>query len=810
MQVHLMINLRIIAAMAGCLTLQALPAEDVHGTLTTPDGKPIAGAEVGTVWADWTFSPNPKFGVMSAHTDRLGRFVLKGAPAKPTSDHPIPLMVRVRPGVFDRAVLTIENSSAAVSGKLRSVKLQVMDGKGRPVEGASVEIGGLRDLQTDWKGRPTGVVYSGFWHPSSSDLKGTTDSKGEAVFHGIPQGVSATFHVEHGGLVDVDRMVALTGDGDASDTVTLVTAAVLKGRVLVKGKPVSDVAVVAQTSQGEKQVWKQAKTDSAGNFTINALPGKVQLVVQLGKRGSDWTAKAYDDLQVAEGGELDGLDFRLDPGVVVSGIVLTKVGGRPIKGARIDVRPQPGSDVWVQSDAFGRFKARVPAGKVYVAVDRIGDREMPNSAYLWATLDAAHNPPLELRIPDALAMGPVLHLGGRVVDAAGQPVGGATVVDLNTRFAVVSQDDGTFHFEGKIDAGDLLVATKGTAISGNAFEVLNGVDVKVKLDSTSSVIEGAVVGEDGKPVAGARITLSGDDQPSYYYYPEAVTDANGTYRFEGIYPGIDHFFLWAKKNGYGSVTIQPIKVSAGEDKKLETLTMVLADGVIDGQVLEVDGTPAKHAMVTAQSQESQPTETDDQGRFHLTNVPRGDHWIAAGRGNTVYATAKGHTGQTDVLIKLPKPPAEQPGVVLENRSGQVAPAIKPMDQVTGPGLDWTGLKGKIVVIDFWAVWCHPCVDALPQVQALYEKYRARGVELIGIHALGTPKDKVMAFVKSKGLTYPVTLDIPEGTGMGVNALAFGPDGIPHIFVISAQGRVAYDGHEVEEAKKILDGLLAGR
>ena len=97
------------------------------------------------------------------------------------------------------------------------------------------------------------------------------------------------------------------------------------------------------------------------------------------------------------------------------------------------------------------------------------------------------------------------------------------------------------------------------------------------------------------------------------------------------------------------------------------------------------------------------------------------------------------------------------------------------------------LLGKVVVIDFWATWCGPCLAALPKMKQIYAKYHDKGVEVVGI-SLDPPgeKDKLAAFVKDKGLawihTYADKEDDPTARRYGVGS-------IPSIWVLDKSGNV---------------------
>lgn len=104
--------------------------------------------------------------------------------------------------------------------------------------------------------------------------------------------------------------------------------------------------------------------------------------------------------------------------------------------------------------------------------------------------------------------------------------------------------------------------------------------------------------------------------------------------------------------------------------------------------------------------------------------------------------------------------------------------------IQGSPLEATSLQGKVAVIDFWATWCAPCRQEVSTLVAVQEKYRARGVQLIGI-SMDDNASTVRAFYDAQGMNYPVVLaDVHLAESFG------GVLGVPLKFFVDRQGRIA--------------------
>ena len=128
----------------------------------------------------------------------------------------------------------------------------------------------------------------------------------------------------------------------------------------------------------------------------------------------------------------------------------------------------------------------------------------------------------------------------------------------------------------------------------------------------------------------------------------------------------------------------------------------------------------------------------------------------------------------------------------------VAPLLKPLDLVgyasrtapphfSGSTIDarrvsTMDLRGKVVLVNFWATWCAECRPEMPMLEELHQGFAPQGLVVIGVNAR-EPKEAVRRYGEGLGLTFPLVLD-PDGK---INAL-YGVVGIPTTFLVGRDGR----------------------
>ena len=149
------------------------------------------------------------------------------------------------------------------------------------------------------------------------------------------------------------------------------------------------------------------------------------------------------------------------------------------------------------------------------------------------------------------------------------------------------------------------------------------------------------------------------------------------------------------------------------------------------------------------------------------------------------------------------------GMGVNDVFGEISIKEKPapnftLETLDGESVTLSDLKGKVVLLDFWASWCPPCRQEAPGLAQVYKEYEDRGVEFIGISVwdhLNDAKDYVQRF----GIIYLSGLD-----SQGTILVDYGVRGIPEKFLIDTQGQLVakFIGPSyVEELRETLDQML---
>jgi peroxiredoxin len=125
---------------------------------------------------------------------------------------------------------------------------------------------------------------------------------------------------------------------------------------------------------------------------------------------------------------------------------------------------------------------------------------------------------------------------------------------------------------------------------------------------------------------------------------------------------------------------------------------------------------------------------------------------------------------------------ETPSVAEKVEIGAPVPAYATV-ALNGDSVSLASLRGKVVLFNIWATWCHPCRAEIPELQALHENYKGRGLELVGVSVDADGNDEgIKSFMEEFKMTYHVWRDPDERVSTKFLAI-----GVPATYLIDREG-----------------------
>jgi len=135
--------------------------------------------------------------------------------------------------------------------------------------------------------------------------------------------------------------------------------------------------------------------------------------------------------------------------------------------------------------------------------------------------------------------------------------------------------------------------------------------------------------------------------------------------------------------------------------------------------------------------------------------------------------------------------------------GKPAPPLAPLSEWTNSeAVDWKDLRGKVVLIDYWATWCGPCRKGIPHLKELQKKFSEDGLVVLGIHS-ARGWEKMGALAKSSKIDYPLAADKRQVLGQ-----TLGVQFLPSYFAVDRDGVMRVAGAERSQLDAIVEGLLS--
>ncbi len=566
-----------------------------------------------------------------------------------------------------------------------------------------------------------------------------------------------------------------------------------------------DVAVTVRRKSkddGDAELIAATTTDEFGDFAVTTVePVHGQILVLFSKPFyADLTRELYVDDD-----EFPPFLAETLPGkLMVIGRILHALTGEPLAGAAVTL--EAGYSDWHEkTDDQGRFtiKEVIPGrGGLIVEAEAYGrERRAIPRLEDFGEIIVHVKPERVVRI--------------EVVGELAKPIAGVTVEvydqprdDLRT---AVTDDKGQVTCKGlHFDAALLgFRLTHDDYVSDEWFdrEVVTPED---KSESTHRLVmahAGRITGRitdatSGEPLTGVRVMTGVESTDSS---PRDWSDYKGEYVIAGVRPGTTT--VTAHLSGYAP-DLSKVVVRAGESARLD---FSLSEGTeVVGRVKDDDGKPVADAYIEARRWRDGVTlglraVTDSTGEFVISSAPHDEFEISVwardhGQVKRVVNAGQGRTG--DILqVTLPRAPSgAAPQGLGGLKVGDSAPAVT-LTTLGGKTINLADLRGRIILLDFWATWCAPCVEEFPHLIAVHEKFGARkDFVMIGI-SRDFEEGVLRDFLKKND-----KIKWPQAVGETA-CRRFGVTYLPRLFIIGPDGKIIADQVSGQDIAKRVEQVL---
>ena len=124
--------------------------------------------------------------------------------------------------------------------------------------------------------------------------------------------------------------------------------------------------------------------------------------------------------------------------------------------------------------------------------------------------------------------------------------------------------------------------------------------------------------------------------------------------------------------------------------------------------------------------------------------------------------------------------------------------------IDGNTIELSKYKGKVVILDFWATWCPPCIKEIPNLKKIYSEFKGDDFEIVSIALERRPKEHALKFVDDKGMSWVHIVDKAKGREI---ATKYKIQYIPTMYVINKKGDIIASGLRGDKLKEKISELL---
>lgn len=401
-----------------------------------------------------------------------------------------------------------------------------------------------------------------------------------------------------------------------------------------------------------------------------------------------------------------------------------------------------------------------------------------------------------------------------------------------TRVEKITSDQRERRAEAVDAEGRKAVVRGATATEKDGQLTLHVKPLPFRLAVRNVRFTGRVVDASDRPISDAEIRFGHASANGAGSSSDVATTsgADGAFVLDaevgtGTGKGAPYFFLIVTRDGTVGAVTKSKPIPANKET-VEVAPIRLAKGhSLRVRVVDEAGHPLTGAWIQPGGvylSAANFVKTDSEGRAVARNLPAGIARISARYGSLSYygkvvVEAPRAGGEITLTLKPPgqaqaqaEPIPDPPPV------GTPAPEWSIVGWTDGQTRKLADYRGKVVVLDFWGIWCSACMNALPASKDIEAKYADNpDVVFLGIHSAGTDMSQVEALQRVKD--WPLVTGLDEGPDIveGKTARAYGASGWPTVVVIDREGKIAYNSNlekwnrvtvflEMARVAKILD------
>ena len=559
----------------------------------------------------------------------------------------------------------------------------------------------------------------------------------------------------------------------------------------------------------DREKIPRPKSDASGLIEVPGIPQDAQCNLLV--KHPEYAQSLVEGVSPAE----EPGKVVLVPGNLITVRAVEAETGRPASDATVSIHGSPKSANVSREpvDHNGEFKIQVPKSDRRLTIrvnhpERVADR--------WASLGGAGD-----RYPYEFKLFGKGKVRGRVVDAAtGRPQAGVRIKMTNRAVRQVigygaSDAEGAYEMSGP--AGNMELSV----LSGNGFfeESRRGVDVTMVSGETVvapdlaskplPTIRGIVMASDGRPLANALVSnrnegshLTGADgrfefQPQRKEFHYQITANHMTERFSsGVVLSFDE-----------AVSGKEVRIQVEPESEIRGRIVDARGGPLAGVRLELSaviyfGPKGQVGRIVMESRMA-ATVTDKQGQYRFVGLSRHLKYLVTVGDPFSRSRPRSEEIELNQPVVNLDPIEVAEGIEVEKAASdkpEAAPELQCSGWINSAPLTLESLRGKVVLLNLWAIWREPSVAKLPTVQLAHELFKDRGLVVIGLHDNSASRKVVREFAQQRGLTYPIALD----TEFGETFARYDGRYFPSKILIDRNGKIA--PNELVVRPDLLTGL----